>query len=881
MKVIRNLLLAAVGSGLAQTIFAQPFGLTNRVPNTTLQFPPSLPVFGYYTTNAFGALTFTNPVCLRTPPGETNRLFVLEKRGRVTVITNLAAPTRTVLLDLTSRVTGDTSQGDERGLLGMAFHPGYATNRYFYLYYSLMTNSPAGSGLHQRLSRFETSAANPNQVDAASEAPLLTLRDDADNHNGGDLHFGPDGYLYVSLGDEGGSGDSWANSQRIDKDFWSGILRLDVDSRPESPAPNAHPAIHAGTYRVPPDNPFIGATSFNGSPVDPAQVRTEFYAVGLRNPWRMAFDPVTGHLYCADVGQNTREELDIIVKGGNYGWNYREGLIARPSSPNPPVGFTPIDPILDYGRGSGTNQGSSVTGGVVYRGSRLPQLDGYYIFADYVSGNIWRTRYDGTNATPFVRLAGDTAIACFGIDPANGDILTGDLDNDTVKRLVYAPVSGGMLPPTLADTGAFTNLANLTPHAGVVPYDVHVPCWSDGALKTRWFSIPNVANRITFRATNAWTFPATTIWIQHFDLELTNGTPESRRRLETRFLVRSSTTYGLTYRWDDSQTNATLVPDAGMDDAFVITEGGTTRTQVWHYPSRTECLQCHVPALNSALGFTTPQLNREFDYGGVTDNQLRALGNAGYFSAPISNLHALRSLAPTADERYSVEQRVRSYLAANCVSCHRGGTFDAQIYTALPQTRLVNGALTDPLGDPINNRVIRPGSLANSVLLTRLATNGPLRMPPLGTAQLDTQAIALTSAWITNDLRRHQTFPDWQLSFFGSTNAPEAQAGADPDGDLGRNDLEYLTGTNPTNRADHWRMGIERTGHQAQVVYPRVANRGFEVQWTTNLFNPGAWQFLNVAENRPFFAATNGEARVPDSITNSTSKYYRVRVYEP
>src|SRR5207249_8261459 len=141
------------------------------------------------------------------------------------------------------------------------------------------------------------------------------------------------------------------------------------------------------------------------------------------------------------------------------------------------------------------------------------------------------------------------------------------------------------------------------------------------AIASRWFAVSNLSSKITFRPTNNWSFPASTLWIQHFDLELTNGVPESRRRLETRFLVRDSAFYGVTYRWDDSQTNATLVGAAGLDEPFVVNDGGNLRTQIWHYPSRAECLACHTTAAvgGVALGFNTPQLNRDFDYDGVTD----------------------------------------------------------------------------------------------------------------------------------------------------------------------------------------------------------------------------------------------------------------------
>ena len=502
--------LAALLGGflcLGATLSGEPAGLSNRVGNTTLRLPPNPPPTSYTTTNAFGDLSFPNLLSITSPPGETNRLFVVEQRGRIAVITNLVEPTRTVFLDISARVAGGVPE-DERGLLGLTFHPGYATNRLFYVYYSTTTNTGTGAGLHQRLSRFEASPSNPNEAMANSELLLLTMFDEAENHNGGDMHFGADGYLYLSLGDEGAGNDAFNNSQIINKDFWSGILRLDVDNRPGNLAPNPHRAITPGGYSVPADNPFVGLTNWNGRTLDPATVRTEFYAVGLRNPWRISFDRVTGFLYCGDVGQDAREEIDIIIKGGNYGWAFREGFISGPKAS--PAGADHINPILDYAHGFSSIQGNSVTGGVVYRGNRIPALFGHYIFADYVSGNIWAILYDGTNATPVVRLAVDTSIAGFGIDPSNGDVLMADQGEDQIKRLVATPPSDEAFPLTLASTGAFLDLATLSPEAGIVPYDINLPFWSDNAIKTRWFYIPT--NRtIIFRATNNWIFPTSSV----------------------------------------------------------------------------------------------------------------------------------------------------------------------------------------------------------------------------------------------------------------------------------------------------------------------------------------------------------------------------------
>src|SRR5947208_762956 len=186
---------------------------------------------GYLLTNAFPNLTFTNPVGFASPPGENNRLFIVEKKGRIVVITNMAAPTRTIFMDISAQVTSaeDANIGGEEGLLGLAFHPGYATNGYFYVFYVGPATTAAGSGRHDILSRFRVSGANPNQGDSASETRYIVQLDNANNHNGGDLHFGSDGYLYVSLGDEGGSYGVYPNTQRIDQNFFSAIMRLDVD----------------------------------------------------------------------------------------------------------------------------------------------------------------------------------------------------------------------------------------------------------------------------------------------------------------------------------------------------------------------------------------------------------------------------------------------------------------------------------------------------------------------------------------------------------------------------------------------------------------------------------------------------------------------------
>jgi uncharacterized repeat protein (TIGR03806 family) len=759
-----SFLRSGTACGLATLTFAATAQL-QRVPNTTLtNLPPAPPQFGYALNNAFPSVSLNQPVCITSPPQETNRLFILEKGGNIVVITNLAAPTRTVFMSLP--VVTDS----ESGLLGLAFHPGYATNGYFYVFSSRNMTTSLGSGLHQCISRFQVTSTNSNVALTNTELPLITEYDWAPNHNGGDLHFGPDAYLYASVGDGGAQYNGSLNAQIITNNFFSAILRIDVDKRPGNLLPNPHPA-NTTNYFIPADNPFVGATHFNGQTFNATNVRTEFFSIGYRNPWRFSFDPATGLIYVGDVGQDDYEEVDVITNGANCGWAYYEGMhLAKPLYPgqptiltNPPAGL--VFPIQEYPHsGTALYNGNAVIGGVVYRGIRLAQLYGDYIFSDNGSGFVWMLRYDGSNTVPFQYLASAPSggPSAFGIDPRNGDILIAQVSNGQILRLDYnASPTGAPLPPTLADTGAFTDQTTLAPSAGIVPYDLNVPFWSDNAIKSRWFSVPNTNLTITFNPNGNWSFPTGTVWIKHFELELTNGVAASRKRLETRFIVRNTNgVYGITYRWD-SATNATLVPEAGLDESFSINDGGNLRTQIWHYPGRSECLVCHTAAGGYGLGFRTEQLNRDMTYGSLTTNQISALSAAGYFSPPVTNdPTTMLALAPATNAAISLEYRARSFLAANCSQCHQPGgpaqraNWDARINTSTANAGLIRGLPVNNLGST-SNFIIAPQSPANSILLTRISTRDlgslpSIQMPPLDSNLADTQDILVVSNWIAS-----------------------------------------------------------------------------------------------------------------------------------
>lgn len=723
----------------------------SRTSATTLTLPASPPIRGFSTERALGNLTFSAPLAVVSAPGETDRLFVVEKAGRIMQVSNLnsGTPVKSTFLDITSRIG---SSGGEQGLLALAFHPNFAQNGYFYLWYTLSISTTAGTGRHDRLARYSVLTSNPNLGDPNSEQPLISQYDEEENHNGGELAFGPDGYLYLSTGDEGGGGDSRNNSRRIDKDFFSAVLRIDVDRKPGSVTPNAHAAVHAGTYTIPSDNPFIGATSFNGATVSPPAVRTEFWAVGLRNPFRMSFDSDTGELWLGDVGQGAREEINLVTKGADFGWNIREGKIAY-NNGTTPQGAVLTDPIHDYDRA----QGTTVTGGLVYRGAALSQLYGAYVFADYGSGRIWSLRR--TTGTPRVeQLTTDAGIVGFGLNPFNGDILMADIQEGAIKRLIYNATSTGTpIPETLSATGAFSSLITLQPASGMIEYEVNTPFWSDYALKRRWFALRDGSSTYTLNTTQNWSLPTGAVWMKHFDLETTRGDPATKRRIETRFIVKTADgVYGISYRWNDQQTDATLVPEDGTDIDIPIIEAGVAKTQRWHFPSRAECQTCHTSQGGFALSFNTRQLNRGRVYeGNNTVNQLNALAQAGYLASPtIPDPATLPALSPAEDTFKSVELRARSYLDANCSSCHQPGgnalgLWDARAATALASAGIVNGALIDNGGDSAN-RVVVPKDSAHSRMLHRIAgSNGASRMPPLATNERNLQAEALVAEWIS------------------------------------------------------------------------------------------------------------------------------------
>jgi glucose/arabinose dehydrogenase len=351
--------------------------------------------------DAWPQARFERPLCVTHAGDASGRMFVVEQDGRIWVLpTDDGGARAQVFLDLRTRVRRDHN---EEGLLALAFHPRYETNGFLYVYYS------ASDPLRNVLARYRADVADSNRADPSSHMVVLEIGKPYGNHNGATLAFGPDGALYVSIGDGGSGGDPHGNGQSL-ATLLGKILRLDVDAA-------------SGAYSIPPDNPFVGVP----------EARGEIWAYGLRNVWRMSFDRATGTLWAGDVGQNRWEEIDVVARGGNYGWNLREGRhayrVAR-------AGEELIDPVWEYSH----DDGASVTGGYVYRGTRWPDLLGWYVFGDYISGTIWAIRQVGTEVEHRVLLRQTKNVASFGEDEA-GELYLAAFDGHVYR--IESTVEGG------------------------------------------------------------------------------------------------------------------------------------------------------------------------------------------------------------------------------------------------------------------------------------------------------------------------------------------------------------------------------------------------------------------------------------------------------
>ncbi|MCC6396678.1 MAG: PQQ-dependent sugar dehydrogenase [Bacteroidetes bacterium] len=375
--------------------------------------------------NAFPNLTFTKPVLLIAAPDGTDRVFVVQQNGVIRVFPNDSTVSETSLfLDIGSRLS---SSANEQGLLGLAFHPDFATNGFFFVNYTAPTAPP--NACRTVISRFSVAPGNPDSALASSELPILEVEQPYANHNGGMIAFGPDNCLYIGMGD-GGDGNDPGNVAQNRTSLLGKFLRIDIRD-----------STILRRYVIPQDNPYAGNTQ---------GFREEIWAYGFRNPWRWSFDVPTGELWAGDVGQGAREEIDVVEKGGNYGWKIMEGTICRP----PTTGCSTtglILPVKDYPR----SLGYSVTGGYVYRGTRRPDLGGAYIYGDYGSGRIWLLRRSGgAVVADTLLLDSPYSISSFGVDRENELYLLAysrDLPTSIYRFSSSTPTAAGSGPALYPD----------------------------------------------------------------------------------------------------------------------------------------------------------------------------------------------------------------------------------------------------------------------------------------------------------------------------------------------------------------------------------------------------------------------------------------------
>ncbi|WP_416306149.1 PQQ-dependent sugar dehydrogenase [Neptunicella sp. SCSIO 80796] len=666
---------------------------------------------------AFNALPLlSQPTKLLKEPGAGDRWFVLEKTGKIKVFSTANPDQISTFMDLSDLV----NTASEGGLLGMAFHPDYPQSAEIFLSYTTSHSNPS---MRSVISRWQLDDLNAPQNPV--EQVILNVDQYYNNHNGGDIAFGPDNMLYIGFGD-GGSGGDPDNRAQDTRYLLGSMLRIDV----------LHPDVSypQQPYVIPQNNPFADNPRCGAG--SNQQSCPEIYAWGLRNPWRWSFDWPSGDLWLADVGQNAYEEVNKIHLGGNYGWRCKEAF-AEFNQTGCNANY--IDPLTAYGR----SEGNSITGGYVYRGNALPALVGQYIFADYGSGRIWALQHNGEDAV-VNKLLVDTSfgISSFALDDS-GELYFTDLNGGRIYRLDADsgnsnPVSP--IPEQLSDTGC-VNMANPAQAAnGTIPYQVNMPFWSDGADKSRFVALPN-QSRIDFSEQGRWQFPVGSVLVKHFQF--------NQRWIETRLLMHHTNGQwaGYLYEWNTSQTEAYRV------------RGGKTLViddQPYRLPAEVECLTCHTSAAEFTLGLETAQLNGDMLYPStnINANQLATFAHIGMFNQPLNQSpEQLPVLVSTNDQQASLDNRARSYLHSNCAGCHRqnGPTaVDLDLRYELPLAQTHSCDIAPQSGELgiSNARIIAPGDAQRSVLLNRISRRDAYAMPPIGSHRVDQQGSELIGQWI-------------------------------------------------------------------------------------------------------------------------------------
>ena len=690
------ILLAVIRLGLGRADPSPPNALQQlksqwkTVASQVVDTPdPPLP---YRVVRVFPKLSLTNPVVVTKEPGSHRLWFIDQDPGK-------AEPRL-------CRTTGDPADGAYEILhhfgnsfaYSIAFHPAFNENGYLFI----GSNDRVAAGDKRvRITRYRVDRKPPHRFH--SELAEVVIEWASNGHDGAAIAFSPEGLMYVSSGDGTNDSDTALNGQRLDQ-LLSKVLRIDVD-RPDPER----------LYSVPPDNPFDGMEG----------VRPETWAYGFRNPWRMSVNPRTGHLWVGNNGQDLWEQVYLVERGANYGWSVYEG--SHIFYANRELGPTPVSkPLLEHPH----SEARSLTGGLVYYGSRFPKLRGAYIYGDYSTGKIWGVKVKGREVVWHKELA-DTPLGIVSFEVDGEDRLLVLDYQDQRRGGLYSlevnntPDRSGRFPRRLSKTGLFASVEGHRLKPGMIPYSVNAPLWSDGAFKKRSLYLPATSGeeegrsqvRAGMTSNVGWNFPNRTVLVKSFGFNSANGDTIKQHWIETRLLTRLHGEWvGYSYAWNREQTEAHLVRSEGLDVSVEIslTEGGKHRLY-WRFPSRSECMVCHSRAANFVLGLSTLQMNKKHDYGGILANQLEALNYLGVLKPTWSdedkqslrkqlkksgvNRYLLNSrvekitadnsdrpvlptdlafhwsaafprLVDPYEQREPLQARARSYLHANCAQCH-------------------------------------------------------------------------------------------------------------------------------------------------------------------------------------------------------------------
>ncbi|HEY8078098.1 MAG TPA: PQQ-dependent sugar dehydrogenase [Labilithrix sp.] len=728
------------GDGAPPPPMRSEFGLDSRPTNATCKppaRPPNASPLAFQ--QVYGNLTLNTPMVMDHIPGDSSRWFVAERGGTIVSFPS-ANPMQTDVTTVAdvaalagNAINVETS--GEGGLLGMAFHPSFATNGRLYISWTgndtgscaAPLGNYGGCSMRSRVGylTYDTGMQKFTKYDEL----FVFDQTNATNHKGGCARFGTDGFLYLTFGDGGSgddpfTGDNVVHNGQSTHRFFSKMLRIDVDN-PAGGKP----------YGIPAGNPF--ADGMAGSP--------EVFAYGFRNPFRFSIDRATGDVWQGDVGQNQYEEVDVVKAGGNYGWSCREAThdyfatdMAR--CPNGTAGLT--DPILEQQHVP--NNSRAIIGGRVYRGKAIPSFVGGYVWGDEVQTKLFSMTIDTSTLKPvFGEIPGaPTASWVDFAEDVDGEVYAVALNNQIWKMIAgnNGEVGPDTFPDKLSKTGCVDPANPRNPASGLVPYTVNAALWSDGADKRRWMALPDGAT-IAVQGDGDFDFPIGTVMMKEFSL--------GGKRIETRLLMRHDDGgwAGYTYEWLDDESDAQLLPSSKVK---------TVGSQPWYYPSRSDCTRCHSEAADHTLGPELGQLNGDYVYTDTNriSNQLHTLEHIGMFSAPLGKPVDQIVAYPDPFGTAPVDQRARAYLHSNCSQCHRpmgngGGDIDFRFATAFADVKVCN---VDPQRGDLGltgAKLLVPGSPATSLVSVRPhELPGANRMPPLATSLVDTKGTSVIDDWI-------------------------------------------------------------------------------------------------------------------------------------